>query len=119
MVQVNFDAPASERASYRELLTQLRGKLPPSPALSITALASWCKGDNWLEDLPVDEAVPVLFRMGGERKQFLSGLAAWETFSLTACRTTAGGSTGETLAHLPQIQNLFLFYPRLWSPDPL
>src|SRR6185295_19662078 len=63
MVQVDFDATKSERAFYRELLFQLRRKLPPSTALSITALASWCKGDNWLEDLPVDEAVPMLFRM--------------------------------------------------------
>src|SRR6185436_6527127 len=48
MVQVDFDATASERTFYRELLTQLRRKLPPSMSLSITALASWCKGDNWL-----------------------------------------------------------------------
>jgi hypothetical protein len=119
MVQVDFDAAASERAFYRELLTQLRGKLPPTTALSITALASWCKGDNWLEDLPVDEAVPMLFRMGVERKQFLSGLAGGETFSSTLCRTTAGVSTDEPLAQLPRVQRLYVFNPRVWSPDAL
>jgi hypothetical protein len=119
ILQVDFDATASERAFYRELLTQLRGKLPPSTALSITALASWCKGDNWLEDLPVDEAVPMLFRMGVERKQFLSGLAAGETFSSTPCRTTAGVSTDEPLAQLPRVQRLYVFNPRVWSPDAL
>ena len=119
MVQVDFDATASERAFYRELLTQLRGKLPATTALSITALASWCKGDNWLEDLPVDEAVPMLFRMGVERKQFLSGLAAGETFSSTLCRTTAGVSTDEPLAQLPRVQRLYVFNPRVWSPDAL
>jgi|SRR6185437_4807556 len=117
MVQVDFDATASERAFYRELLTQLRAELPPSTALSITALASWCKGDNWLEGLPVDEAVPMLFRMGVERKQFLSGLAAGETFTSTLCRTTAGVSTDEPLAQLPHVQRLYVFNPRVWSPD--
>lgn len=119
MVQVDFDATASERAFYRELLTQLRGKIPPSTALSITALASWCKGDNWLEDLPVDEAVPMLFRMGIERKQFLSGLSAGEGFTSRLCRSSAGVSTDEPLAQLPRVQRLYVFNPRVWSPDAL
>jgi hypothetical protein len=70
MVQIDFDARATERAFYRSLLTALRARLPQSTLLSITALASWCKGDNWLDDLPIDEAVPMLFRMGVERNQF-------------------------------------------------
>jgi len=119
MVQVDFDAGVSERAFYRQLLAQLRGKLPPSTALSITALASWCKGDNWLEDLPVDEAVPMLFRMGIERKQFLSGLAAGEPFTSTLCRSSAGVSIDEPLAQLPRVQRLYVFNPRVWSPDAL
>ena len=119
MVQVDFDATTSERAFYRELLTQLRDKLPPSTALSITALASWCKGDNWLEDLPVDEAVPMLFRMGIERKQFLSGLSAGEGFTSRRCRSSAGVSTDEPLAQLPRVQRLYVFNPRVWSPDAL
>jgi len=119
MVQVDFDATTSERAFYRELLTQLRGKLPPSTALSITALASWCKGDNWLEDLPVDEAVPMLFRMGIERKQFLSGLSAGEPFTSRLCRSSAGVSTDEPLAQMPRVQRLYVFNPRVWSPDAL
>ena len=117
MVQVDFDARTSERAFYRELLTQLRGKLPQSTSLSITALASWCKGDNWLEALPVDEAVPMLFRMGVERKQFLSQLAAGEGFSSTPCQASAGVSTDEPLAELPRVQRLYVFNPGAWSPD--
>jgi len=119
MVQVDFDATASERTFYRELLTQLRRKLPPSMSLSITALASWCKGDNWLEDLPVDEAVPMLFRMGIERKQFLSELAAGEPFAARLCRSSAGVSTDEPLAQLPRVQRLYVFNPRAWSPGAL
>jgi len=119
MVQVDFDATTNQRAFYRELLTQLRAKLPPSTALSITALASWCKGDNWLEDLPVDEAVPMLFRMGIERKQFLSGLASGEVFTSKPCRSSAGVSTDEPLTELPHVQRLYVFNPRVWSPDTL
>jgi hypothetical protein len=117
MVQVDFDATTSERAFYRELLVQLRQRLPQSTALSITALASWCQGDNWLEDLPVDEAVPMLFRMGVERKQFLSHLATAETFSAKPCQASAGVSTDEPVAQLPHAQRLYVFNPDVWSPE--
>lgn len=119
MVQVDFDARTSERDFYRELLIQLRSKLPQSTPLSITALASWCKGDNWLEDLPVDEAVPMLFRMGVERKQFLSQLAAGEGFTSKPCQASAGVSTDEPLRELPRVQRLYVFNPGAWSPDAL
>ncbi|HEV7747363.1 MAG TPA: DUF3142 domain-containing protein [Pyrinomonadaceae bacterium] len=117
MVQVDFDATTSERKFYRKLLVQLREKLPQSTALSITALASWCQGDNWLEDLPVDEAVPMLFRMGVEREQFLSQLAAPETFNAKPCQASAGISTDEPVAQLPHVQRLYVFNPDVWSPE--
>ncbi len=119
MVQVDFDATSSERAFYRELLIELRAKLPLTTLLSITALASWCKGDNWLEDLPVDEAVPMLFRMGVERKQFLSQLAAGDGFSSAPCQGSAGVSIDEPLAELPHVQRLYVFNPRVWSAESL
>src|SRR5688572_18965491 len=61
VVQIDFDATVSERNFYRDLLQNLRRQLPPAIGLSMTALASWCAGDDWLRDLPVDEAVPMLF----------------------------------------------------------
>lgn len=115
MVQVDFDATVTERAFYRSLLTELRGQLPESALLSITALASWCKGDNWLDDLPIDEAVPMLFRMGVERKQFLSQLAAGEGFSAKRCQASVGISTDEPLAQLPRAQRVYVFNPKSWS----
>lgn len=117
MVQVDFDATASQRAFYRDLLTELRRELPQSTLLSITALASWCKGDNWLDDLPIDEAVPMLFRMGVERKQFLSQLAAGGSFSAKACEASVGISTDEPLAPLPPVQRVYVFNPISWSRD--
>ncbi len=117
MVQVDFDARATERAFYRSLLTELRARLPPSTLLSITALASWCKGDNWLDELPIDEAVPMLFRMGVERQQFLSQLAAGEKFNAKLCQSSAGISTDEPMAQIPQVERVYVFNPTSWSPD--
>jgi len=117
MVQVDFDAVTSQRSFYRSLLYELRARLPQSTLLSITALASWCKGDNWLDDLPIDEAVPMLFRMGVERKQFLSQLAAGVPFSAAPCQSSAGISTDEPLAQLPPVQRVYVFNPKSWSPE--
>ncbi len=70
--------PASERASYAQILTALRPRLRPSAHISITSLASWCSGDAWLATLPagtIDEAVPMLFRMGTDATQIAATLA--------------------------------------------
>jgi len=117
MVQVDFDATTTQRSFYRELLRDLRASLPPSTLLSITALASWCKGDNWLDDLPIDEAVPMLFRMGVERKQFLSQLAAGAPFSAAPCQASAGISTDEPIAQLSPVQRVYVFNPKSWTPE--
>jgi len=117
MVQVDFDATVSERDFYRSLLTELRAQLPPTTLLSITALASWCQGDNWLDELPIDEAVPMLFRMGVERNQFLSQLAAGEKFKARRCQESVGISTDEPINYLPIIQRTYVFNPASWSPS--
>jgi hypothetical protein len=117
MVQVDFDATTTQRSFYRKLLSGLRASLPSSTLLSITALASWCKGDNWLRDLPIDEAVPMLFRMGVERKQFLSQLATGVLFNAEPCQTSAGISTDEPIAQLPPLQRIYVFNPESWSPE--
>ena len=86
VVQIDFDAGVSERDFYRKLLLRVREELSPSAGLSITALASWCAGDNWIADLPVDEAVPMLFRMGVERPQFQRRLESGQPFDASICR---------------------------------
>ena len=116
-VQVDFDARTSERAFYTDLLTNLRRALPRTTALSITALASWCKGDNWLDNLPIDEAVPMLFRMGVDRSQIVSGLASGESFSSPLCRQSSGISTDETLPYAPATERVYIFNPNPWSPN--
>jgi hypothetical protein len=106
-VQIDFDATVSERDFYRALLREVK---PRVPSLSITALASWCAGDNWLSDLPIDEAVPMLFRMGVDR-----GL---RQFDSPICRNAAGISTDEPIEP-PAVDRLYIFNPNPWSRDSL
>ena len=112
-VQIDFDATISERQFYRRLLTLVREKLPPSMPLSITALASWCSGDNWLTGQPVDEAVPMLFRLCVESQRIASRLKSGEVFP-APCHTAAGISTDEPIT-LPLVQRVYVFNPKAWS----
>jgi hypothetical protein len=47
-----------------DVLRAVRATLPAGRELSMTALASWCDTERWLGTAPVDEVVPMLFRMG-------------------------------------------------------
>jgi Protein of unknown function (DUF3142) len=115
-IQIDFDAKASERTSYRKLLFRVRELLPRSVALSMTALASWCAGDNWLSDLPVDEVVPMLFRLGVNRDQFASRLQSGEELFGEPCALSAGVSTDEKI-HPPKRKRLYIFSPKPWTPS--
>ena len=114
-IQIDYDATVSERRFYRELLEDLRRRLPRSVGLSITALASWCLGDRWLSGLPIDEAVPMLFRMGPDRLPVLRHLNGGGEFREAACRNSIGISTDEPAGRLPAGQRLYVFHPRPWS----
>ncbi len=63
-LQIDYEAPLSQRGFYRRLLGDLRQRLGPEFPLSMTALASWCLGDRWMADLPVDEIVPMATASG-------------------------------------------------------
>jgi len=114
VVQIDFDATVSERRFYTDLLNDVRRQLPSSTGLSITALASWCGGDQWLYDLPIDEAVPMLFRMGVDRQRF----QAAPRFEPQICANSAGVSTDETITP-PTVDRLYIFSPDPWSRDSL
>jgi hypothetical protein len=110
-LQIDFDARRSEREWYRELLVALRRGLAPSTALTITALTSWCEDDGWIRDLPIAEAVPMLFRMGpGE---------VWNRrdFTVPLCRSSVGVSTDELPAKIPAGRRIYFFHPGRWTED--
>jgi hypothetical protein len=114
-VQIDFDAAASQRDFYRNLLIDLRRRLPPPFPLSITALGSWCAGDDWISHLPINEAVPMLFRMGPDRASILLRLEAGDDFEEPLCRHSAGISTDELVPRLPAGRRLYVFNPHAWS----
>jgi hypothetical protein len=116
VVQIDFDAKVSERDFYRSLLQAVRQQLPASTKLSITALASWCAGDDWQRDLPVDEAVPMLFRLGVDQHQFQRRLETGQTFESRMCQDSAGVSTDEPVTP-PTIDRLYIFNPHPWSKE--
>ena len=129
-IQIDFDATLSERTSYASLLKDLRRGLPASLPLSITALASWCIGDPWLEQLPpgtIDEAVPMLFRMGTDTGNVSKFLRSGGEFRVSACQSSLGLSTDEPLSNsllrsaLPNTpqqlrsKRIYIFAPRAWT----
>jgi hypothetical protein len=114
-IQIDFDATKSERAFYREVIVDVRRRLPDTVSLSITALASWCTYDDWLSDLPIDEAVPMLFRMAGDGKQIARRLDAGDDFNATPCRHSYGISTDEPRSSLSSARRLYVFNPDPWT----
>lgn len=101
---------------YRDLLVGLRSELPPRIHLSMTALASWALGDAWLDGLPVDEAVPMLFRMGADDRVVRRLVEAGEDFAPVVARRSLGLAIDEPRPAVPSGRRIYLFNPRSWSP---
>ena len=115
-IQVDFDALASERAFYRSLLQDLRSKLPDDVPLSMTALASFCVGDRWLADLPVDEAVPMIFRMGADKGPIKNLLSTGNDFNEAICRRSYGIALDEPLdLKFEKSRRLYVFNNHSWN----
>ena len=123
-LQIDFDARLSERAWYRSILEQTRQKLPPNVPLSITALASWCSYDgSWLHGLPVDEVVPMLFRMEPDRRKFAPNdrPAVSQQFAIreSVCMGSVGISTQEAWPASLADRRVYVFPDRGWQHDGL
>lgn len=117
-IQIDFDAKVSEREFYKQLLQSIRGKLPPNKMLSITALASFCIGDRWMKDLPIDEAVPMIFDMGIDRRQIDSYLNSGRDFTEPLCRTSYGFAIYEPKnITLEQNRTRYYFNSKPWKPS--
>lgn len=116
-VQIDFDAPRSRRGDYRALLTELRGALPTGVWLSMTALASWCLGDAWIDapPPPVDEVVPMAFTMGRGGPAVLSALRASHRFTARVCRGSVGWAANEPGVWLDGVTRQYVYNPRAWT----
>jgi hypothetical protein len=116
-IQIDFDAKTSERRFFRDLLWELHRRLPDSISLSITALASWCIYDTWISDLPIDDAVPMLFRLGPDGSEILRRLQSGEDFRIAMCQQSIGISTDEIIPLIPHNRRVYIFNPHPWSRE--
>jgi hypothetical protein len=118
-IQIDFDARRSERTFYSDLLADIRGRIPPSVPLSMTALASWCLDDDWISGLPVDEVVPMIYRMGPDAKEISTYLRSGGQFVPASSRNSVGLSVDAQVAGLAMGKRVYLFSPRPWTADAL
>jgi hypothetical protein len=116
-LQIDFDARLSERKFYCSLLKALRRELPNKAFLSITALTSWCLHDRWIKDIPVDDAIPMIFRMGDDAKTVREFLERGGEFNLQVCSKSLGVSIDELPKRMPAGKRIYAFSPRLWSKE--
>ncbi len=115
-VQIDFDAVESERDFYRGLIADTRAALDPAIPLTITALSSWCLGDTWLGELPIDDAVPMLFDIGNEKKEVADLLEKGGDWNEPLCRNSYGISLSEPpLAGLRTDRRLYIFKSAAWN----
>lgn len=115
-IQIDFDALVSEREFYRALLQDLRTQLPDNVPLSMTALASFCIGDRWLDELPVDEAVPMIFRMGADDRTVKNMLAGGDDFREPLCQRSYGIATDEPVdLKFKSGRRVYVFNTRSWQ----
>ena len=113
-VQVDMEVRTSQRGTLLDVLRGVRAGLPAGTTLSMTALASWCENESWLDAAPVDEIVPMLFRMGSGGHKLRAKLAAGGDFTLRRCRTALGIAT-DTPAVVPPGRRVYIFNPRPWD----
>jgi hypothetical protein len=116
--QIDFDATRSQRNFYRLLLADVRRQMRPEMPLSMTALASWCSRDSWLSGLPVDEAVPMMFRMEPDRRRAAADI---DDFKIREplCRGSVGVSTTEPWPDGIAGKRIYIFADEGWRRTPL
>ena len=84
--------------------------------LSVTALASWCAYDRWLAGLPIEEAVPMLFRMGMEQNLFRPNQGVPRVRE-PLCAGSRGISVDEPWPRDSAGKRLYVFNPRPWTQE--
>jgi len=115
-LQIDFDAAVSEREFYRAFLKDLRGQMPAEIPLSMTALASWCASKSWLEGLPVDEAVPMAFRMGADEASIRGFLVSGKDWPEPLCKRSYGFSVDEPFEKtIVPGRRIYFFNDRAWK----
>ena len=119
-IQIDFDAVVSEREFYRSMMSELRKQTPDGVTFTMTALASWCTGDSWFNDFPVDEAVPMIFRMGADEEKIKTYLSNGNDWQEPLCRGSYGVSIDDPLPRgLKPGRRTYYFKNSSWGPPDL
>jgi hypothetical protein len=118
-LQLDFDATASQRDLYTAILHELRRILPPKIPISITALVSWCGDHSWLSSLPITEAVPMFFRMGGPTATRATSPKDAATVTEPLCSGSAGIATDETWPAIHSGERVYVFRSGSWTKEDL
>ena len=117
-VQVDMEVRQSQHGALLDVLNALRSGLAKGTTLSMTALASWCDTEHWLAMAPVDEIVPMMFRMGRDSYRLRARLDAGGDFTEPRCRTAIGISTDAPVT-TPPGRRVYIFNPHSWDPAAL
>lgn len=117
--QIDFEIRASERRILLDLLTDIRKNLRADHRLSMTALASWCDTETWLDSAPVDDIVPMMFRMGPAGAPIKDRLAHGGDWRSPRCRQSIGVATDTPPDALPANRRVWMFNPRPWTAEDL
>jgi hypothetical protein len=118
VVQLDFEAPARQRDAYLQLVERARAALPARVRLSVTALVHWCTQGDWLDRIPVDEVVPMLYRLGPHADHWRRRLADGDASLARRCRGPAMGfATDEPppRALLARVSRAYWFDNAAWS----
>jgi len=119
-IQIDFDVVSSERAFYRSLVNEVKRRLPPETPLTMTSLASWCTGDAWFNDFPVDEAVPMVFQMGADEEKIKTYLRNGNDWNEPLCRGSYGISVdGPLNINLRPNRRIYYFKNSAWKKTDL
>jgi len=119
-VQLDFEARYGQRTAYLELLRllqPLRLRSIGKVKLSVTALASWCMSDPWIDPGLVDEIVPMYFRMGRESVSIRQRLNAAGQPPIPSCQGVAGFFWGEAWPALTRVRQRYVFHRGGWTDE--
>lgn len=115
--QIDFDALETERKFYEFLLVDVRKKLPEQTTLSITALVSWCHSGSWIDELPIDEAVPMFFQLGVDEYVVRNDMTSTSFMQSNMCQKSVGISVDEPLPDAKYLKDrtIYIFNSKSWT----
>jgi hypothetical protein len=120
-LQIDFEVTQSQQRFLAATIEMLHRQLPETK-LSMTALSAWCLNEHWLDSLPVEEVVPMLFRLGPDRLRIAAHFSAGGDFRAAQCRSSFGIAADETERSgfaAPSLtgRRAYVFAPKRWTAD--